>query len=400
MLGLLSAGISGVGAIAGGLMGRSAAKNAAYAQVRGNNQAASQLQQGNSQAAQVLQPYSNEGAGARSLVNAALGVPQAQGGASIVADEQAIYQQLLQDRPDVAAEALKQSQSKKSQFYGSDPVSYAKYWVQNFGGQDALNAATQKVQAQAAPMPSGPAQTQEGASQVFQGTQFAKDANTYGTSLQANASKLGNALWQPVGGEQATFEQSPWRAMTDRATTKANDLFLGLAGAQGSVLSGNTARGLQENAASINDSMYGNYLNAYNNAATGQYNANNNAATGTYNANTDAFANWMNGLDGVSSRGFQADNTVAGNVVGQGNTLANIATGNGQARADGIMNASNATQNMIGGVFNAVGQGVQALKAPTTNAQQPKTNALYMGGTHSNGAPVRLRQQLPQPRFA
>lgn len=378
MLGLLSAGISGVGSIVGGLSGRSAAKNAAYAQVRGNNQAASQLQQGTSQAARVLEPYSNEGAGARSLINAALGVPQAEGGASIVADEQAIYQQLLQDRPDVAAEALKQSQSKKSQFYGSDPVSYAKYWVENFGGQDALRAATENVQAQAAPVQSGPMQTQADASGVFQGTQYAKDAAT-----------LGNALWQPVGGEQATFENSPWKAMTDRATTKANDLFLGLAGAQGSVLSGNTARGLQENAANINDSMYGNYLNAYNNAATSQY-----------NANSGAFDKWMSGLGGVADTGYAADQTVAGNVTNQSNTLANIAMGNGQARSGGIQNASNATQNMIGGVFNAIGQGVQALNTPAaTTPQQPKTNALYAGATHSNNAPVRLRRQLPQVSY-
>lgn len=383
MLELLSAGISGVGSIVGGMMGANASRNAAYAQVRGNNQAATQLQQGNTQAAQVLAPYSNEGAGARSLYNAALGVPQAQGGASIVADEQSIYQQLLQDNPAVAAEALKQSQSKKSQFYGADPITYAKWWVQNMGGQDELDAAKQKVQTQTTDTQAGP--TQADASQVFQGTQFAKDANTYGTSLQTNATKLGNALWQPVGGEQATFEQSPWKGITDRATTKANDLFLGLAGAQGSVLSGNTARGLQENAANINDSMYGNYLNAYNNAATGTYSANNNAATGTYNANTDAFSNWMNGLNGVADRGYQAGNTVAGNSVNQGTQLANLAAGNGQARADGIQNASNATQNMISGVSNAFGQGVQALSAP-------RSNSLYTAaGQHASPAPVRLR---------
>jgi hypothetical protein len=245
--------------------------------------------------------------------------------------------------------------------------------VQNFGGQNALKAATENVQSQAAPAQSGPVQTQADASQVFQGTQYAKDA-----------SKLGNALWQPVGGEQATFEQSPWQGITDRATTKANDLFLGLAGARGSAISGNTARGLQENAANINDSMYGNYLNAYNNAATNNY-----------NASTNAFDKWMSGLGGVADTGYSADQTIAGNSVNQGNTLANLAAGNGQARAEGIQNASNSTQNALGGVFNAIGQGVQAFNTPqTAPTQQPKTNALYTGQNQQSAAPVRIRNML------
>lgn len=462
MLGLLSAGISGVGAIAGGLAGRSAAKKAAQEQRGGYNAAISALGSSNSDAAGILRPYSDEGAGARSLVNAALGVPTLQGGISQsgVADEGQIYQRILTDRPDVRAAVTKEISNRKSPLYGMSLEQAAKWWSENApDGRQTVESikASLATSAPASAAVSAAPQTQADASQVFQGTQFAKDANAYSTSLtanagaygnaldanasrysdaldansnrygdmlDANAGKLSNALWQPIGGEQATYAASPWQAMSDRATTKANDLFLGLAGAQGNVLSGNTARGLQENKAYIDDSFHSNYLNAYNNAATGsfnakdsaatgrynatsdavtgrynassdaatgRYNANNNAATGTYNANTDAFANWMNGLDGVSNRGFQADNTVSGNVVGQGNTLANIATGNGQAQAEGVQNASNATQNMIGGVFNALGQGVQALATPRATTQQPKTNALYMGATHQNAAPVRLR---------
>lgn len=366
MLGLLSAGISGVGAIAGGLMGRSAANRAAQEQRGGYNAALSAIGEGNSDAAGILRPYSDEGAGARSLRNAALGVPTGQGGISQsgIADEGAVAKQLLEGNPDFRNGLIAETQNRKSKLYGMSLEQGVQYWLDNLGGSSspAYLDAQEKVKAQQTGSGQAP-MTQQDASDVFQGTQYAKDAANYS-----------NALWQPIGGERATFEQSPWKAMTDRATTKTNDLFLGLAGAQGNLLSGNTARGLQENTANINDSMYGDYLNAYNGAAQGQY-----------GANTNAFDKWMSGLGGVADTGYAADQTVAGNAVNQGAQVANLATGNGQAQAQGVINKSNATQNMIGGVFNALGQGVQALSTPATTAttQPPRTNSLYLAANHN-----------------
>lgn len=370
MLGLLAAGLSGVGSIFGGLGGRSAANRAAQEQRGGYNAAISAINSGNSDAAGILQSYSDQGAGARSLINAALGVPTSvRGGISQsgIADEGAVAKQLLDSNPQFRDGLIKETQNRKSKLYGMSLEQGVKYWLDNLGGSSspAYADAKEKVaaQQQSGQADTGAPKTQEDATKVFEGTQYAKDAANYS-----------NALWQPIGGERATFEQSPWKAMTDRATTKTNDLFLGLAGAQGNLLSGNTARGLQENTANINDTMYGDYLDAYNGAAQGQY-----------GANTNAFDKWMSGLGGVADTGYAADNTVAGNAVNAGTQTANLLTGQGNAAAQGVINKSNATQNMIGGLFNALGQGVQALGAPATTGttQPPRTNSLYLAANHN-----------------
>lgn len=379
MLGLLSAGLSGVGAIVGGLAGRGAANRAAQEQRSGYNAAMGALAEGNGDAARILQPYSDEGAGARTLINAALGVPTAQGGISRsgIATDQEVYQNILKDNPALAEQLRGQIDNRKSRLYGMPLEQAVKWWVENDNdGQAVYERSKANVATQQAAQPQAPVTTQADATKVFEGTQYAKDA-----------AGLTNALFQTTDGKIPTFQASPWQAMTDRATTKANDLFLGLAGAQGNVLSGNTARGLQENAANINDAFYNDYTDA---------------AKTSYGASTNAFDKWMGGLGSVADTGYAADQTVAGNAVNQGQTAANLATGKGNAEAQGVINRSNATQNMIGGVFNAIGQGVQALGAPSAlgTTQQPRTNALYTGATHQNAQPVRLRRQLPQPSFA
>lgn len=372
MLGLLSAGVSAVGAIAGGSAARSAASRAASAATRGYNQASGALQQGVGDAAGILQPYSNEGAGARSLINAALGVPQAQGGIaqSGIADEQSVYKKIWETHPDIQATVTKEIGNRKSQLYGMDPVQATKYLMDtNPTGQVFVDQAKRDLQGAVGPVASGP--TQADANKVFQGTQYAQNAN-----------ELSDSLWQPIGGERATYADSPWQGMSERATTRANDLFLGLAGSQGSVLSGNTARGLQENQAYIDDSFHGSYLDAYNNAATG-----------SYNANTSAFNQWMAGLGDVANTGYNADQTVAGNAVNQGSQMANLATGNAANQANAQLARGQATQSMYSGLANAVGQGVQALSGMGQTQQPPRTNSLYTAaGSHMNsGAPVRLR---------
>ena len=399
MLGLLSAGLSAVGAVAGGMAARGAASRAASSATRGYNQATGALQHGNGDAAGILQSYSDQGAGARGLINAALGVPQAQGGISQsgIATEGQIYQKILETRPDVQAAMSQEVNNRKSQLYGMSPEQAAKWWVENApDGRKTFETVKASI-AKAAPAAATPApQTQADANKVFQGTNYAKDATKYGTQLTANATELGNSLWQPIGGNRATYADSPWQDMSNRATTQANDLFLGLAGGSGSALSGRTLRGLQENQAYIDDSFHSNYLNAYNGAATGQYNANNTAATGGYNANTSAFNQWMAGLGGVADTGYNADQTVAGNAVNQGTQQANLATGNANTQANAQLAQGQATQSMYSGLANALGQGVQALSGAggVSPQTQPHTNALYTGSTHQTNGPVRLRNAL------
>ena len=378
--GLISAGLSAVGSIAGGLMGRSAARRAAQEQRGGINAAMSALSEGSGDAARILQPYSDEGAGARTLINAALGVPTAQGGISRsgIATDQQVYQNILQDNPALAQQLRGQTENRKSRLYGMSLEQAVKWWVENDNDGQAVyerskaNVAAQQAaqpEAPGATQPEAPGATQADATKVFQGTQYANNAADYT-----------NALFQTKDGKIPTFAASPWQGMADRATTKANDMFLGLAGAQGNVLSGNTARGLQENQANIEDAFYNDYTNA---------------AAASYGANTSAFDKWLASLGGIADTGYAADQTVAGNAVNQGAQVANLATGRGEAAANGVVNSANANMNMLEGVFNAAGQVVGGMGQRSQPQQQPTVNSLYLPGHSSSSSanPARLRNR-------
>lgn len=382
---LLSAGLSGLGSILGGSASKSAASRAASAQMYASNQALSAINEGVGDAAQMLQPWSNAGAGASGLMNAALGIPTGQGGIaqSGVASEDAIAEELLNSNEQFRNNLVAETQNRKSKLYGMSLSQAVKYWRDNLGGSasPAMKDAEEKVKAKAAAdaqTTASAAPTQDQAKQVFDNTQWAQDAKTLGTKLQTNADTLTNQLWQPIGGKGATFDQSPWRSMTDRATTKANDMFLNLAGSAGKTLSGATARGLQENAANINDSMYGDYLNAYNNAASGQYGSQGDAATGAYNANTSAFDKWISSLDTVANRGYGADSAAAGYSANKGAQLANVNMANGQSQAQAATASGNASTNALQGVFNSLGTAFGSIgSGVSTTSNVPRTNSLY-----------------------
>ena len=161
----------------------------------------------------------------------------------------------------------------------------------------------------------------------------------------------------------AAFDKSPYAAAADYGATKAQQTIMGNAGANSRVLSGRTANLTQQN------------------------------ATG-FKAN--ALLSYLNDLNGVGQRGYEADTNIsnanigaAGQVANYGvngaSNTANALLASGQAKTDGIQNAGLILANALG-TYGGYKSGQSTTKTPGSYY-----GGTSVGGSLTNGANAMLR---------
>lgn len=205
---IASAVIGSATAVYSGNQQAKAIKNAGNIQQQSSNQALQFQQQARDQAKAVLSKYSVEGDASRGRQNAFLGLNKpgapysgGMGSASSTPD----YAAYVNSNPDLAAEFAKPGVSRQ---FGGDPAAYGQWHAQNYAHE-------------------GRAVPTSGMGQPGQADPTKTEAETQ------------EQAW-------AAYEASPWGKIGTMEADTARDNFLTMAGAQGSALSGRTARGMAE----------------------------------------------------------------------------------------------------------------------------------------------------------
>ena len=308
-----------------------AANNAAMGQNRATDQSIQLQREATDRAISTLSPYSQRGNRTNAFMDAFLygggsysPTPTSTTSASGPAGTNSLEAILRQQNPDAAALWDKwESKLKPGSFTKGHRAQYGDFagFLQKTNPA-AIDQAKSALQAKADEAKANETQvTRTDAQTAYDQSPWAREAKDYETAI--------------FGEDGVTsFENSPWKAMTDRATTRANDEFMNYAGADGSALSGRTARGLQENAANIEDAFFDDYSGAVGDVT---------------NMNTGSFSNFWNALNGQSSQGFSADTGIVSagqnfaNAAGQG--LINQAQVSGQAQMNAAGNSADALNN-------------------------------------------------------
>ena len=306
-----------------------AANNAAMGQNRATDQSIQLQREATDRAISTLSPYSQRGNRANAFMDAFLYGDGSYAEDPIVTSASPTssqsLDQILQEQNPGAWSIWRGWESKLK------PSSYTKGHRAQFGDfagylratdPNAIQRAEQSLQTKAAEAKANETKvTRTDAQGAYDQSPWAREAKDYETAI--------------FGEDGVTsFDNSPWKGMTERATTRANDEFMNYAGASGSALSGRTARGLQENAANIEDAFFDDYSGAVGDVT---------------NMNTGSFSNFWNALNGQSSQGFSADTGIVSagqnfaNIAGQG--LINQANVSGQAQMNAAGNAADSLNN-------------------------------------------------------
>lgn len=306
-----------------------AANNAAMGQNRATDQSIELQREATDRAISTLSPYSQRGNRANAFMDAFLYGDGSYGAApassaSGPAGTNSLEAILRQQNPGLAAAWDKWEANLK-------PGSYTKGHRAQYGSFEgyvqkvnpaAIDAAKTAMQQKTEAAKAAETKVTRGTAQkAYDQSPWAREAKDYETAI--------------FGEDGVTsFENSPWKGMTERATTRANDEFMNYAGADGSALSGRTARGLQENAANIEDAFFDDYSGA---------------VAGVSNRNSGAFTNFWNALGGQASTGYSADTGIAsaGQNFAQtaGNALVDQAQVSGQAGMNAADSAADALNN-------------------------------------------------------
>ena len=281
-----SAIAGGAAAIYSGNQNAKAIKNAGNVQAQSQNQALQFQQQARDQATAVLSKYANEGNAARGRQSAFLGLnqPSAGGYSGAMGSAQPDFAAYVRNNPDLAAEFSKPQVAAQ---FGGDPAAYGRWHSQNFAGEGRA-IPTSGMGQQGAPDPTAtPAETQEQA-------------------------------W-------AAFEASPWGKIGTMEANNARDAFIASAGAQGSSLSGRTARGMAEVSEEAKLRNFGGYFGA---------------------------------LGDVTNRGYQADTGIASGGQTFANNATNIAMQGGQNQANMAIAKGQNQANTAGDLASWIGWGM------------------------------------------
>jgi hypothetical protein len=302
----LGAAAIGAGAsIAAGNNQAKAIKNAGNVQQQSQNQALQFQRESRNQARDVLSKYAVEGNAARGRQSAFLGLNNPAGGgqySGAMGSTQPDYAAYVRNNPDLAAEF---SKPQVAAHFGGDPAAYGQWHSQNYAGEGRAMPTTGMGQ-QGAPDPTAtPAETQEQA-------------------------------W-------AAFEASPWGKIGTMEAQQARDNFITSAGAQGSALSGRTARGMAEVSEEAKLRNFGGYYGA---------------------------------LGDVTERGYSADTGIASGGQMFADRAANIMQQGGQNAANLAMMKGQNQGNTANDLASWIGWGM---------GQMPRTGSSYgMTGTGSN----------------
>lgn len=287
-----------------------AIKNAGNQTQQASNQALQFQQQARDQAKAVLSKYAVEGNAARGRQSAFLGLNQPSAGgqqySGAMGSTQPDFAAYVRNNPDLAAEFSKPQVAAQ---FGGDPAAYGRWHSQNFAGE-------------------GRAVPTSGMGQP-------------GADPTATAAETQEQAW-------AAFEASPWGKIGTMEANNARDAFIASAGAQGSALSGRTARGMAEVSEEAKLRNFGGYYGA---------------------------------LGQVTDRGYSADTGIASGGQTFANNASNITQQAGANAADfSIMKGQNQA-NTAGDLASWIGWGLGQM--PTGGTSRMASTG--MGSSASSG---------------
>jgi len=280
---LVASAVVGSGAaLYAGSQNAKAIKNAGNIQAKSQNEALQFQRESRDQARDVLSKYAVEGNASRGRQNAFLGLnqPSAGGGqySGAMGSTQPDFAAYVRNNPDLAAEFSKPQVAAQ---FGGDPAAYGRWHSQNFAGEGRA-MPTSGMGQQGAPDPTAtPAETQEQA-------------------------------W-------SAFEASPWGKIGTMEANNARDAFIASAGAQGSSLSGRTARGMAEVSEEAKLRNFGGYYGALGDVTNRGYQADTGIASGG-----QTFAN--NATDITLQGGQNQANLAIAKGQNQANTAGDLAS--------------------------------------------------------------------------
>jgi hypothetical protein len=322
-----AAAVGVVGSVVSGSMASDAAGDAAGAQINAANASSAETRRAEEAALARLRPYSTAGSAADDYIYALLGLPRRVQSANVAANTV----------PDWAAYWAKVEPTTRNnptspwhqvaQEAAGDPAKLGQLYYQWSGG---YGGAPPTMQAPADP--NAPASSNDNA----------PDTATYNAAM-------------------AAYEASPWaRFATQGAETarrNANESFLSTAGARGSLVSGRTAAGLYDIAQEAEDERFRiGFTNGY-----------------------------YPSLTAVSQRGFDA---AQGSNSAAMTSAAQIGANSiraGEAAADGIVGANNATVSGINQALYYAGNAYDGLtnRTPRTTTPAAITNGARTGTSGS-----------------
>jgi hypothetical protein len=308
-------GAAALGAGASVMAGNSQAKaikNAGNVQQQSQNQALQFQRESRDQARDVLSKYAVEGNAARGRQRTFLGLNNPAGGGQYSGamgstQGRPDYAAYVRNSPDLAAEFSKPGVAQQ---FGGDPAAYGQWHAQTFADREVPNTGMGQP-GQADPTAT-PAETQEQA-------------------------------W-------AAFEASPWGKIGTMEAQQARDNFITSAGAQGSALSGRTARGMAEVSEEAKLRNFGGYYGA---------------------------------LGGVTERGYSADTGIASGGQMFADRAANITQQGGQNAANLAIAKGQNQGNTANDLASWIGWGMG--KMPTGDMPS-NGGTMYGGGSGSSSA--------------
>lgn len=334
-----------------------AANNAAMGQNRATEQSVALQREASDRAVSTLSPYAQRGKRANAYMDAFLFGDGSYAEDPLVTlasptSSQSVEQILREQNPGAWAQ-WQQWESKLK------PSSYTKGHRAVYGSFEgflektnpaAIQKAQQVVQQQAQEAKANETQvTRADAQGAYEASPWAKMATEYEAKINPLVDQYETDMWSPLGGKGLSYEDSKWSEMSGRATEQAQSDFLNFAGASGSVLSGRTAKGLQENRANIDDAFYSDYVNTNQGTTNKVFSARDGALTDVTNKKAGAFTNFWDALGGQSDTGYSAETGIVSagqnfaNVAGQG--LTNNAQVAGQAGMNTAANSADALNN-------------------------------------------------------
>ena len=380
--------------IGGSLLEGSAAgkgsKKAAQIQAEANAEAIRLQREAAARTERVMTPYSQEGAGARSFRNSLLGLPgsetPAQSGATASAGafdpDRATLQQMLDNgSPALKAAVQKALTHPKSQFKGGDPLDVVRFHVNNFPETkkqyDTIRTrltAENKAKTAPATAPTGPPAptVRQQADKAMAESPWIKRADEYSDERNATADKFETDIWAPTG--KGTYAESPWAAISKRATDDAVGDFRNDAAGNGALISGAALRGGAEVRARVDDSFFDKYLDNYQRNVGDVADSEQDTSNDTFNADTGGINSYINQINGVASTGFTADSNIASGGQTTANNVGNLTLNQGKVDAGAAVDKANATGGVLNDAAGWLGY-IYGQKKPTTPS--------LAGATHS-----------------
>lgn len=154
----------------------------------------------------------------------------------------------------------------------------------------------------------------------------------------------------------AEYEQTPWGQLAQTTADQARDDFTSMAGAQGSTLSGRTARGMAEVANQAKQSAFNQYYTA---------------------------------LGGMADQGFSADTGIASAGQTYANSASNVLAANANAQASGALARGQAQADGMNDLASWIGWGMgnwgSMGGSPSSTSSFSPSSVSQTGGTKTSG---------------